>query len=250
MKMTEIDFIFHGDLQSLLTCKQKGVPCRYQLNRRASIKDILESMGIPHTEVGRIEFGDEEIDFAFIPETDVSLSVFSFTAAKTQEIPSLLWPNIWRFDKFFVDLSVLKLGRNMRIAGFDTAVVPAVGLKEIAKSAADEKRVILTRNRELLKCADVEFGQLIRSMDHLVQFREVLDRFKLYDKMKVFSRCLDCNGELGRVEKVDILHLLEPLTRKYYNLFMRCGTCCKVYWRGSHHQEMVKIIEAIKKGRA
>jgi hypothetical protein len=145
-----------------------------------------------------------------------------------------------------VDINALKLGRNLRLVGLDTVTVPDGSLTEIAAEATRGQRILVTRNRDLLKIRSVVFGQLLYSEQHQVQLQEVCERYAVGSLIKPFSRCLSCNGILQPVAKDAILHLLEPLTIRYFSEFRQCVQCGKVYWRGSHHEKMERLIEHIK----
>ena len=246
MGLPVIHFFFHGDLVSLLPRAKRLRDLHYNIQRRASIKDILEALGIPHTEVGKIEANNQQIHFDFIPKEEITLHVHPMTADVVQSLPNRLWPDCWFFDRFMVDINALKLARNLRLAGIDTVVVPQMDVIDIAMFAATEERVLVTRNRQLLKCAEVCFGQLLRSENHIQQLREVNERFRLKKHLKPFSRCLTCNGLLQSVTKSSIEHILEPLTQKYYSVFKRCHNCLAIYWNGSHISRMQAVLSEIE----
>ena len=236
---------FHNDLQMLLKKSQAGKVVKYALKRRASLKDIIESQGVPHTEVAQILLGNKELGFAFIPVGGEDIDIFPFSEEISVFNSTLLRPQPMSSLKFMVDINVQKLARNLRIIGFDTSMVPDMRLIEIGKVATSEHRIVITRNRELLKCNTVVHGHLVRSEDHVIQLQEVVKLYKIKLHIKPFSRCIACNGDLMSVTKQDIIHRLEPLTRKYFNTFKRCSDCEKIYWQGSHYNQMLKMITEI-----
>lgn len=246
MNLPIIHFVFHGDVVQLLPREKRLRELRYPLKRRASVKDILEALGIPHTEVGEIEADSQQVTFGFVPEEEITIHIHPMTGDVVKSLPNQLWPDCWYFDRFMVDINALKLMRNMRMAGIDTVVVPQMDIVDIAMLAAAEERVLITRNRQLLKCAEVCYGQLLRSENHIEQLREVNDRFHLGKHLKPFSRCLTCNGSLQLISKSSIEHLLEPLTKKYYSTFKRCEDCLAIYWSGSHVQHMQAVLSKIE----
>ncbi len=229
----------HGSLASLVRypCDENGAVL-YPLKRRASIKDIIESIGIPHTEIGRILYRGYGISFRYIPTDDMVLDIHPFTSETFTNLPNELWPQCYDNLRFIVDVNVLKVARNLRMIGVDTEIVPDLSSIEIGRYAATQQRILVTRDRDLLKCHTVLFGQLLRSENHLEQVKEVVERFQLHSVLEPFSRCVSCNGLLEDVNKSSIDHLLEPLTRKYYTKFKRCRGCKEVYWKGSHHKQM------------
>lgn len=239
---SHIEIVFHDGILELLRGEaQEGVVI-YPLTRRASIKDILEALGIPHTEVGRIVAGGTERNFHFIPVDGETIEVYPFTSELSVDSPTVLRPDPIFELKFLVDTNALKLARNLRMAGLDAEIVSAETLLGIAEEARRENRILLTRNRDLLKISIVIFGQLLRSENHVAQLSEVIDRYGLGQSLQPFSRCLSCNGLLEAVAKEAILDRLEPLTRKYYTDFKECARCRKIFWRGSHHERMLEML--------
>ncbi len=233
---------FHHDLQKLLRKKMAGKTVSYTLNRRASIKDIIESLNIPHTEVGLILLGSKEIGFGYIPTGGEEIDIQPFCEKVSVFRPTLLRPKPEAYI-FMVDINAQKLARNLRILGLDTTLVPDLRLVQIGSAAAEQQRILISRNRELLKCKTVIHGYLLQSEHHVQQLQEVVKRYKLQAHIKPFSRCVNCNTVLRSVSKQTISHRLEPLTRKYYNTFKQCTDCKKIYWQGSHHNHMHQLIE-------
>jgi len=240
MDVAKLFLFFYGDNRELLTPPVADGGVVYPLSRRASIKDIIEALGVPHTEIGRIELDGHELTFQYLPQAGERIHVFahvaprsSATVLRTNPVPDL---------RFMVDVNVQKVARNLRMIGIDASLVPGGTLQDVASAATLEQRILVTRNRELLKLSRVVHGQLLRSENHLEQLGEVIDRYALKRYIKPFTRCLSCNGVLTRCAKEDILDRLEPRTRKYYTSFKTCLTCNKIYWQGSHHREMRKIL--------
>lgn len=223
---------------------------RYPLKRRASVKDIIEALGIPHTEVGAILVNGVETPFEYIPVSSQQIEVLPFSKDIRVNVTSLLRPKAPSRLRFLADVNVLKLARILRMLGADTSQAGFASIRDVADAGRQEQRIILTRNRELLRLRAVTHGQLLRSEDPELQLGEVLERYGCLqsEALSLCSRCLDCNGLLYNVEKHEVLHLLEPLTKKYYHEFVRCSGCHKVYWKGSHYERMLKIIERVCTG--
>ncbi len=237
--------VFHGNLFELLSKKLKSSEVGYSLNRRATIKDIIESLGIPHTEVGKIEKGEEQLTFHHIGVAGEPYHIYPFTCDTPVLRPTILRPLPFSSISFIADDTVGKLRRNMRMAGLDTSAAPLKPLTEIAASATQQQRILITRNRDLLKCKDVIFGQLVRSGDHVIQLREVFCRYTFAERPIPFSRCLECNIFLLDAQKKDILDELQPLTRKYYFSFKKCPGCTRIFWHGSHLEKMRGIVNSV-----
>ena len=135
------------------------------------------------------------------------------------------------------------------MAGFDTDSVLDWGRpptkREIARTSRASGRILLSRDKELLKHREVSFGRLVRAQDPTSQLYEIVDLFGLHSDLAPFSRCLRCNGLLEPVDKQSVMDRLEPLTKRYYHSFRRCGACTQIYWKGSHHQKMMALLTPI-----
>jgi len=217
----------------------------YPLSRRASIKDVLEAIGIPHTEIGSLTKGDRELDFGHIPEPGDSIEVGDIAAPFEVDRPSLLRPETISRTRFLADINVGKLAALLRMAGMDTALYPGASDEQLAHRAAAEKRILLTRDHKLLCRSIVQFGRLLRVQTPYEQLREIIDFFGLEKFCRPFSRCMKCNGLLQRADKADILHLLEPKTKLYYHLFRRCRQCGTIYWQGSHRRLLRQHLDTV-----
>jgi len=165
---------FHGDLPDLLHRRWRG---RHRViktdSRRASIKDVIESFGLPHTEVGRLEVGGRPVDFSFVVEEDLAIEVFPVSPPWNVFNPTLLRPRPLTGIKFIVDVNVGKLARFLRMAGFDTLYDHRWQADKLAATCCRERRILLTRNLGLLQRKPVEFGRYIRSSVPNEQLPEV-----------------------------------------------------------------------------
>lgn len=140
--------------------------------------------------------------------------------------------------RFIADVHLGRLAAYLRLAGFDTAYEPPWDDPVLARRSADEGRILLTRDRELLKRSIVTRGYFVLSTIPRQQFAEIVDRFDLRPLMRPFSRCARCNTPLREVAKVAVLDRLLPRTRREHNQFLECPSCRHVYWRGSHHARL------------
>ena len=130
--------------------------------------------------------------------------------------------------------------------GFDTRWGPEFDDETLAAVGQAEHRILLTRDRGLLKRAKVTHGLFVRSERPVDQVVDVLRRLDLGDRLAPFTRCLRCGGELATVAKEEVLDRLEPLTREHYDDFQRCVACRHIYWRGSHHEDLRRLVDRIR----
>jgi len=241
---------FQGDLALLLRAGFRGSSLvRYELERRASIKDIIESLGIPHPEVGGLKAQGREISFAYLPEPGEEIEVLPLPVPVDVRRPTLLRPSPLDAIRFQVDINVGKLAALLRMAGLDTAYEPDLADVALADTAAREGRILLSRDTTLMKRKQVEFGHLVRAQEPGAQLAEVVRLYGLADSLQPFSRCLRCNTPLEPVAKEAILDRLLPLTRKYYDSFQQCTQCDKIYWPGSHRDRMEEYLALMQRQR-
>lgn len=241
---------FHGDTLDILrkTADANGTLV-YPLTRRASIKDIIEGLGLPHTEVGRIVLNGREQTFLKIALDGEHFEIYPLTSDMVPTKASTLRPTPLAACIFLADINVGRLAGLLRMAGIDAeAVEPEMSNSVTVQRAIDENRILLTRNRDILKQRKLVFGRLVRSENPEHQLREVVALYLLQKRLLPFSRCIACNGLLTEVSKDAIIDRLLPLTKKYYDRFKQCTDCGKIYWRGSHHERIINKLEKIFRG--
>jgi len=213
------------------------------MERRASIKDIVESLGVPHTEIGAIRADDHTQDFGFIPDPGQKIRVMEIEPPFEVTVPSLLRPEPLPSVRFVVDVNVGRLAAFLRLTGIDAAYENGLRDSEIAELASRDQRIVLTKDRALLKRSKIDYGRLVRATYPENQLLETLKFFGLTGPFDFFSRCLLCNQELQPVAKAAVIHRLEPKTKKYFNTFKTCPDCHRIYWRGSHCDAMAAKLE-------
>lgn len=237
-------FRFHDELNDFLPGRYKNVQVQYDFDCKPSIKDSIEALGVPHTEVDliivngnsvgfdyHVQDSDEALVYPVLNDVDISNKV------KLREKPEHI---------FIVDVNLGKLAKLLRMCGFDAIYSNSYTDYDVAQSADKENRIVLTRDRRLLKQRIITHGYWLRSADPDQQIYEVLKRFDLFSIVKPFNRCLECNGLIKPVEKEEILNQLEPKTIQYFDEFYQCQGCKRIYWKGSHYEHMSKVLDKIK----
>jgi uncharacterized protein len=239
------DVHFHGDLKDFLRGDNREGHVAYPVNRRASIKDVIEALGVPHSEVGRIVVDGAEAGFGHLLGPGERVHVEPHRIPIRVDVPTILRPRPLAEVRFVVDVNVGKLASLLRLLGYDTAYEHAMKDEALAALARDQGRIVLTRDRDLLRRSIVEHGRMLRTQVPMEQLAEVVRVFGLTGPFALFSRCLRCNDPLRPVAKENVLHRLEPRTRRYYRRFHVCPRCDRIYWRGSHHKRMVEELERV-----
>jgi len=233
---------FYAELNDLLPSDKRQQPVAYRFTGQPSVKDAIEGCGVPHTEVDLIVVDGVSVDLGYHLQPGDRVAIYP--VFESLDVSSLvrLRPKPLRRTAFILDGHLGKLARLLRMLGLDALYCQDSEDSEIVRLAVAAQRIILTRDRGLLKHASVTHGYCVRSLDPLEQAREVLHRFDLHAQVKPLSRCIRCNEALERVEKDAILSRLPPKTTLYYDVFYRCLTCDHIYWPGSHYQNMVSTI--------
>jgi hypothetical protein len=243
--MNTVNIQFTGDLNDFIPQYDNSVIIGYKFKGQPSIKHLIEAIGIPHPEVGEIFVNSrpEELTYKVMDMDEIIVNPRCYSRKYTQSSKSPINDAI---PKFVLDIHLGKLAKYLRMVGLDTLYHNNYDDELLAEISYLENRILLTRDRELLKRKIIKEGYWIRSLDPIVQIEEVLFRYDLIEIIKPFQRCLLCNHSLKPVEKNYVMDQLEPLTRKYYNEFYICSDCSKVYWKGSHYDRMIEFVEKIK----
>lgn len=235
---------FYAELRDFLGAGHRSGTVLHTFREPGSVKDVIESYGVPHTEVELILVGRESVDFLYQVQDGDRISVYpvfeSFDVAPLVR----LRPEPMRTLRFVLDGHLGTLARYLRLLGLDTAYAPNVSDRQLIRTSTTEKRILLTRDVGLLKNRAVSHGHFVRSDDPRQQVLDVVARFQLSGRLKPYSRCLACNGVLEPVAKGAIAHRLPPLTRRYIATFFTCPGCGKDYWRGAHAKELDRIVAA------
>ncbi len=221
-------FRFHGDLEYFLTPSRRNEIFEHAAGATDTVTHVIESLGVPHVEIGRIEIDNREVPSSYRLNGGDFVEVFPFA------IPVRL-KNL----RFVLDGHLGRLAAHLRMLGFDTWYDRFADDRLLAMVARSEERCLLTRDVGLLKRRDVEEGYCVRSDKPHDQLREISVRFALQSHFHPFLRCMDCNGTLCPVAKQEIADLLPPHTRETKNEFSQCLSCAKIFWRGSHHARML-----------
>jgi uncharacterized protein with PIN domain len=218
-----------GVLNDLLARDQKGKEITLTFSSHQSVKHLIESLGVPHVEVGRITANREPVEWGYCPRTGDRIEVQPATGCPTE-------------PRFMLDNHLGRLAAYLRMLGFDSLYDNSYSDEQMAEILVTDPRILLTRDRRLLMRKVVQYGYCLRSLEPPEQLQEVVRRFDLKHVTQPFHRCLRCNGILEPVEKAAVLDRLEPKTKLYYNDFARCPDCDQIYWKGSHYERMEKLI--------
>jgi uncharacterized protein with PIN domain len=231
--MVTATFQFYDELNDFLPAARRqrafAVPCA----RAATAKHMIEALGVPHTEVGRLH----------INEADAGLDQMLQEGDRVGVFPGSLPPPSPAL--FVADAHLGGLARLLRMAGFDTLYDNAFDDAEIAAISARQQRIVLTRDRDLLIRKEIMHGCYVRALKAEPQAQQVLARYRLAQQARPFTLCLHCNARLHAVAKSEVEAGLPPQVRALQQTFRRCAVCNRVYWKGSHWQRMDSLLRRI-----
>jgi uncharacterized protein with PIN domain len=198
----------------------------------STLGHLVESLGVPLTEVGALLVDGERVPPAHVPAGGAVVEVRG--VERPQEVPGAPL-------RFLLDVHLGKLARRLRLLGVDTAYESEdIGDPALAARSARERRVLLSRDRGLLRRRELWAGAYVYSHRPDEQLRDVLGRFA--PPLAPWTRCTACNGALTGADKDEVRELLEHGTRHTYDVFARCTACERVYWRGAHHARLDEIV--------
>lgn len=243
--MSQANFRFYAELNDFLPPERRKRTFTHRFEGRVSVKDMIEALGVPHTEVDLILANGDSVDFSYLVQDGDRISVYP--VFESIDITPLVRvrPHPLREIRFVVDTHLGKLATYLRLLGFDTLYRNDYQDEELVHLSSSERRVLLTRDRGLLKHSRVTHGYYVRETIPRRQLPEVLRRFDLFGSLAPLHRCLRCNDLLQPVAKEAVSDRLEPKTRQYYDEFRICQSCGRIYWKGSHYQRMLRFIEGL-----
>jgi uncharacterized protein with PIN domain len=237
---------FYEELNDFLPEERKKKRFEHQFIDRTSVKDLIESLGIPHTEIDLILVNGKSVNFKYLITDADDISVYPvFESLDITEVQHLR-PKPLRNPKFVVDVHLGRLTKYLRMIGLDVSYKNNFDDDEIVRVSLKEKRAILTKDRGILKRNEVTHGYWVRSIKVEEQVREILDRFDLKKEIKEFSRCIECNQLLVPIKKEEVIDELPPKVAQTQNEFYQCPSCMKIYWKGTHYRRMFSFIQSLK----
>ncbi|OGO13575.1 MAG: twitching motility protein PilT [Chloroflexi bacterium RBG_13_68_17] len=245
--MPRLSLRFYQELNDFLSQPLRGRRFDHAVAGRASVKDVVEALGVPHTEVDLILVNGDSVDFGYQVRDGDDISVYPIF--ETLDVGPLvrLRPRPLREPRFIADVHLGRLAAYLRLFGFDCLFEPAWGDAQLAAAAAEEGRTLLTRDRGLLKRRIVTRGYCPRDSHPRRQLVEVLRRFELIGLARPFTRCMRCNGSLAPAADEDVRRQVPAAVAASNPEFSSCTGCGRVYWKGSHYDRMLALVEHVRR---
>lgn len=243
----QVEVEVRGELNELLHPDRRHRPFPVEVAAGTTVKDLAESVGIPHTEIDVIVVNGTSVPFGHQVGASDRVTIGA-TAGGLGISPVIhLLPPTPARPRFVLDVHLGRLARILRLLGFDAEWLRDASDEVLVQRSVQEQRILLTRDRALLKRSAVTSGYYVRQTERLLQAAEVLRRFDLFGAIDPFGRCLACNGLLEPVAKRDVEDQLPPRTRRDYTTFRRCASCHRVYWQGSHYDRLAQVVRELRR---
>jgi uncharacterized protein len=235
-------FRFYAELNDLLPPERRGVAFEYAFSGAQIVKHLIESAGVPHTEVDLVLVNGASVGFGHVVEDGDQVSVYPVFEAFDIRTVSQVRPEPLRQTRFVLDAHLGRLAAYLRMLGFDTLYRKDFSDEELAHLAAEEHRILLTRDRGLLKRSAVMHGGCVHQAQPRRQLQEVVARFDLAGSVRPFTRCMRCNELLRGISREQAAGRVPPKSFAHSTEFRLCPGCGQSYWNGSHYRRMQTFI--------
>lgn len=233
-------FRFYAELNDLLPPARRHRDIIHTFGAPGVLKDRIEALGVPHTEVELILRNGEPVAFSQRIQDGDRVSVYPFLALLENPHPLRPPPPAGRF---VLDQHLTRLAAYLRLLGFDALCRVPFPDAELAQISAGEDRVLLTRDKGVLMRAQVVHGHFVRALHPRQQVPEILHRFGARATLAPFSRCMRCNAALGPVPREQVAHRLHAATLDLYERYWTCPVCDRIFWEGPHVRRMASWVD-------
>ncbi|MBF6047498.1 hypothetical protein GO001_20035 [Streptomyces sp. NRRL B-1677] len=233
MSRPEIHVTLAPELRLFANSELRRERAPVAIDASSSLGHVVESLGVPLTEAGALLVDGRPAAVSHVPSAGESVEVRA--VERPQRVPGAPL-------RFLLDVHLGTLARRLRLLGVDAAYESEdIGDPALAALSAAERRVLLSRDRGLLRRREIWAGAYVYSDRPDEQLRDVLSRFA--PVLAPWTRCTACNGPLADAAKDTVAERLEHGTRRTYDVFAQCTVCERVYWRGAHHSRLEAIVE-------
>ena len=248
--MVTATFRFYEELNDFLARPLRRQSFSCECARAASAKHMIEALGVPHTEVELILVNGESVGFDHPLQEGDRVAVYpKFEALDIQPLLRVRERPL-RVVRFVADAHLGGLAQLLRLAGFDTLYDNHYADSHIESIASDEGRIVLTRDRELLKRRTITHGCYFRALKPEVQLREIFDRLDLARSARPFRLCLTCNAPLRRIAKDEAIGRAPEGVLERHAQFVTCDVCRRVFWEGTHWRRMRALMDSVTNAEA
>ncbi|MDN0085309.1 Mut7-C RNAse domain-containing protein [Crenobacter sp. SG2305] len=243
--MITVTFRFYAELNDFLAPDQRQRRVDRICAVDASVKHSIEALGVPHTEVELILVNGESVGFDRLLQDGDQVAVYPVFEAFDVRPVLRVRETPLRRPRFIADAHLGGLAHKLRMAGFDTLYDNGYPDEDIEAIAAREHRIVLTRDRELLKRRSISHGCYVRALRPEAQLRELFLRLDLAGSVQPFTLCIECNAPLREVAREEVAERVPPGVLAQQERFITCDVCRRVFWEGSHWQRMRALLDTL-----
>jgi uncharacterized protein with PIN domain len=243
-------FRFYAELNDHLPEHQRQKTLERPFYVPASVKDMIESFGVPHPEIELIVVNGESVSFSHIVRDGDRIAVYPIFESFDVTGELKVRQRALREPKFILDVHLGKLAAYLRMLGFDALYENCASDRQLVRVSSQQHRILLTRDRGLLRHSAVTHGYLVRHTGSRLQIAEIVARFDLAGSVRPFTRCMCCNAFLAQVSGQEVQSALPPRVAASFEEFRRCSQCGRTYWKGSHYRRMQRWVDELVSGAA
>ncbi|WP_405227090.1 Mut7-C RNAse domain-containing protein [Lentisalinibacter sediminis] len=237
------EFRFYEELNDFLPSARRKCSFVHRFTDTPSVKDTVEALGVPHTEIDVILVDGESVGFGHRLRGGERVAVYPVFECLDVSPLVRLRPAPLRMTRFIADVHLGMLARHLRLLGYDTVWRSDLGDEEIIDRSLAEHRIILTRDIGILRNGRVIHGYWLRATEPVAQLEEVVRALQLGPEFEPYTRCLECNGECVPIRRREAARQVPLQVFVVYRDFRRCTGCGRVYWPGSHLERLDRVIE-------
>jgi uncharacterized protein len=236
------EFRFYAELNDFLPPARRHCAFEWRFRGTPSVKDTIEAIGVPHTEIDLVLVDGRSVSFGEKLTGGERVAVYPVFERLDISPVIRLRPAPLRVTRFVADVHLGTLARHLRLLGFDTAWRNDLEDETIIALSRDEGRIILTRDKGILKDGRVTHGYWLRATEPLAQLEEVVRALQLGGQFEPYTRCLECNGTLEPITRRQAVRAVPLQVFLVYREFSRCEGCGRVYWSGSHRRRLDEVV--------
>jgi uncharacterized protein with PIN domain len=225
----------HGALGDFLPPGRREVVFIVEFELPVGLRDLVQSVGVPHVEVEAVTVDGEPS--AWTRVIDDGCRIDGEARYPLAAPPARVG--------FLLDAHLGRLAGYLRLLGLDASDDPAADDPELVERSVAEERILLTRDKALLRHGGLRDGTFVRAVDPVQQASEVVDRFALRAILGPFTRCMACNTLLEAISSSRAAPHVPASVIQRHDRYMRCPGCNRVYWEGSHHRRLTALVERI-----
>ncbi|MCU0971586.1 MAG: Mut7-C ubiquitin/RNAse domain-containing protein [Gammaproteobacteria bacterium] len=241
---------FYEELNDFLPQAQRKRDLWLRFDEPAPVRHLIETCGVPHTEVEIVLLNGESVDLEARVRDGDRLAVYPVFESLDVRPALRIRAGPLRSLRFAADAHLGRLARDLRLLGFDTWFENDAGDDELARLSAEEGRVVLTRDRQLLMRREVARGCYLRAARPEEQLAYLVKRLQLCGAMRPFSRCMACNAAVAAVAPDAVIDRVPAGVAERQDLFWQCPGCGRVYWQGTHWRAMAGRVARLCGARA